>query len=138
MLVVKPVQNKTVQRELIESCGGKYEEASLAYAACDCEDNETQKLRHIIGACQFRMDHGRGMINLLRTMPGVTDDEAMIIMARTAMNFLYRCEIQTAEILPGAADVSLIEKLGFRADENGAFLIDLKKFFFSPCHFQAE
>ena len=134
MLVIKPIQEKDVQKKLAEKCGCKYEESAFAYAARECEsDGETVK--YTIGICQFTLCNGEGQIISIRTVPGVEDDEALMIMTRTVMNFMFRCEVPVAEMLPDAADDALKDKLGFVLGKDGRRTIDLALFYESPCHY---
>ena len=134
MLVIKPIQDKAVQRKLVEACGGTYDETAFAYCAKDCED-DGETLRHLIGVCQFTLLRGKGVIQHLRAFPNVEDDEALMIMCRAAMSFLFRCAAETAEFCED--NPALAEKLDFLADADGRRIIDLKRFYGSPCHYRA-
>ena len=58
-----------------------------------------------------------------------------MIMTRTVMNFMFRCEVPVAEMLPDAADDALKNKLGFVLGKDGRRTIDLALFYESPCHY---
>ena len=137
MLVIRPIQEKTLQNELTERCGAVYDADSLAYAAYDCED-DGESVRALLGVCQFAFRSGYGSINALRPAPDTSDREALMIMARTAMNFLYRCGYPRAVMEDGAADTELTDSLGFRCDDDGKNAIDLIEFYKSPCHYRAK
>lgn len=133
MLVIKPIQDKEIQKKLVTDCGGTYDAAAFAYLANECEeDGET--VRYPIGGCQFAIcGEERGTCSLLRTLPGVQDDEGLMIMARAAASFLFRCGVRYLTLLPGAADATIAAKLGFFPAENGAFEMDLLRYFSTPC-----
>ena len=134
MLVIKPIQEKTLQRDMVLRCGGAYDEAALAYIANECAD-DGETILHPIGICQFSLHGEAGVIDVLRCVPGVCDAEALMIMARAAMSFLVRCAFQTAVILPDAAPPELAGALGFRKNPEGQMAIDLQAFYESPCRF---
>lgn len=137
MLVIKPIEDKAQQRELVLRCGGKYSENALAYLANDCEaDGET--IRHPIGVCQFTLCGTEGVIDLLRCLPCIDDREALMIMARAAMSFLSRCGFSAAVIADGAAAPDLIRALGFRDGGDGRMTINLAAFYAGPCRFSPE
>ena len=91
MLTVLPIQSKETQKELCELCGVTYNQESFAYRADD---------DGFIGICQFKYSNNNGYINALAYAPSVSDWEAMIIMLRATMNFMYRCGIQLCYFLP--------------------------------------
>jgi hypothetical protein len=76
----------------------------------------------------------RGEFHVLRTCPGVEDEEGMMIMARAAMSFLFRCGIPTLTAAEGCGDPVLLKKLGFVAGEDGKLTFDLQKFYTSHRH----
>ena len=132
MLVIKPIQDKEFQKQVVENCHGTYDAASFAYIANECEeDGET--IRHPIGGCQFAIRGESGEISLLRCVPGVEDEEAMMIMTRAATSFLFRCGIRYVNMLPDAAEAALIRKLGFVETESGVPVLDLYRYYTMPC-----
>lgn len=133
MLVIKPIEDKSIQRELVAKCGGTYIDTALAYAAYDCEDDSVT-VRYPIGVCQFSLSGTDGVIDTLRTCPGVEDDEAMMIMARACTAFLYRCGFVQALIPQDGADDILVKQLGFLRDESGVAHLDIVKYYTGPCH----
>ncbi len=133
MLVIKPIENKELQKELVTLAGGTYNANALAYAAHDCED-DGETIRFPIGVCQFTLSGKNGLIDTLRTCPGVDDEEAMMIMARACTAFLFRCGFTAAVVLKGGANESLLQKLGFTEAEDGNAHLDVLKYYTSPCH----
>ena len=63
------------------------------------------------------------------------DTEAMIIMLRTAMNFMHRCGIKKSAFTDAAAPMELLSISSYSKNENGIYEIDLDKFYISPCHY---
>ena len=53
------------------------------------------------------------------------------------MNFMYRADIPEVAIEADAAPAEFIKSLGFR-ERDGILKIDLKKFYRSPCHYEAD
>jgi hypothetical protein len=125
MLTVLPIQSKDTQRELCEICGVTYNENAFAYRADDGD---------FIGICQFYFKDNKGYIDGLTYAPNVSDWEAMIIMLRTAMNFMFRCGIKKSIFEANASTEELLKKSGYRHDENGIYSIDIDKFYNTPCH----
>lgn len=126
MLTVLPIQDKNTQNELCQLCSASYDEFSFAYRADDGV---------FLGICQFCFDHDCGIINAFKCAPNTSDDEAMIIMLRTAMNFMHRCGLKKSVFSVDSSTEHLISISGFSPNENGVFSIDLDKFYISPCHY---
>ncbi|MBO5374754.1 MAG: hypothetical protein J6A54_04840 [Clostridia bacterium] len=127
MLTVLPIQSKATQKELCELCGIKFDESSFAYRADDGE---------FLGVCQFSFSNDCGIINGFRTAPNTNDEEAMIIMLRASMNFMHRCGLKKSTILSNATTERFFELSGYTKADNGAYVIDLDKFYISPCHYK--
>ena len=133
MLAIKPIEDKSVQAELAADCGGTYEPRHFAYILNECTDDGETVLR-TLGICQFAILGERGAISLLRTLPSVEDEEALMIAARAASNFLFRCEVRYVTFTKDAAETALIEKLGFKPNAAGEYEMDLLKYYTTPCH----
>jgi len=124
MLTVLPIQSKETQKELCEICGVTYNPVAFAYRADD---------DGFIGICQFKFSNNNGFIDALSYAPNVSDWEAMIIMLRAAMNFMYRCGIQVV-YLNNSTNEELLKKSGFSKNDNGEYYIDVQKFYGSHFH----
>lgn len=133
MLAVKPVPQAELAAGLCELTGIPYDPQAYTYFAADVNEDDT-KINHIIGVCTFIMRGGVNRIEYLREAEGICDEEAMIIMARTVMNFMYRCEVDTVSVSTDGVSAHMIKKLGFR-EKDGEYTIDLKKFYISPCKY---
>lgn len=123
MLTVLPIQSKDTQKELCEKCGVTYNENAFAYRADDGD---------FIGICQFHFKDNNGYIESLTYAPNVSDWEAMIIMLRASMSFMYRCGLKIA-YLDESTNKELIQKSGFLKADNNQYYIDLQKFYGGSC-----
>ena len=123
MLTVLPIQSKDTQKELCEICGVTYNENAFAYRADDGD---------FIGICQFYFNDNKGYIDSLTYAPDVSDWEAMIIMLRAAMSFMYRCGIGLV-YLSSSTDEDLLKRSGFLKNTDGVYYIDVKKFYGGSC-----
>ena len=123
MLTVLPIQSKDTQKELCEICKVKYLENAFAYRADDGD---------FIGICQFYFKDDNGYIENLTYAPNVSDWEAMVIMLRASMSFMYRCGIKLV-YLSGSTDEELIKRSGFLKNDKSEFFIDVQKFYGGSC-----
>ena len=124
MLTVKPIQSKKEQEELCALCSCEYLEEALCYRADDGD---------FIGICQLLLKNGCGYIKNLAYAPSKDDWEAMIIMLRAAMNFMYRCGIEHSYLSEDTSE-TLIKFSGYRRNEDGLLYLNLNKFYNTPCH----
>lgn len=125
MLKVLPIQSKETQKELCELCDVEYNQNAFAYRADD---------DGFIGLCQFIFANDNGYIQSLVYAKNANDWEAMIIMLRAAMNFMYRCGLKLCYFQENSCPLELLDKSGFSKNENGQYYIDLVKFYTSSCH----
>jgi len=123
MLTVLPIQLKDTQKELCEKCGVPFKQNAFAYRADDGD---------FIGICQFYFKDNNGYIDNLTYAPGVNDWEAMIIMLRASMSFMYRCGIELV-YLSSDTDEELLKKSGFLKDKDGKYYINVQKFYGGSC-----
>ena len=129
MLTVLPIQDKNIQKELCELCGIDFNISSFAYRADDGD---------FLGTCQFYFANDCGVIDGFKTAPNSNDEEAMIIMLRTAMNFMHRCGLKSSSILPNATTERLAEISGYTKCDDGSYVINLDEFYISPCHYKKK
>ena len=138
MLVIRRILDKAFQKELCGMCEVEYNDRYYAYMAANGHpSDEGVVIDSYIGILQFTMDMGGGYINSLSTVKGLSDDEALIIMTRAAMEYMSEIELPYVYIDEDAADTYLIDKMLFRRDEHGEYAIDLDKFYDSPCEYKA-
>lgn len=132
MLAVKPIYDPTLREELCKLCGAEYKPDSYAYFAADVNGDAT-KINFIIGICTFRMKGDNNVIETLKQAPGVEDEEALVIMARAVMNFMYRAGVENVRLDPAGTDRNTAEKLGFREAKD--MTINLSEFYKAPCKY---
>ena len=123
MLTVLPIQSKKEQEELCLACGVEFIENAFAYRADD---------GGFIGICQFTFENNCGHILNLTYAPNVSDWEAMIIMLRASMSFMYRCGINLV-YLSNSTDEDLLKRSGFLKNNDGEYYIDVQKFYGGSC-----
>lgn len=125
MLTVLPIQSKDEQKMLCEKCNAEFIERAFAYKA---DDNG------FIGICQFTFENDTGYIKHLICPDGITDNEAMIIMLRAAMNFMYRCGLEHSYIDNNGTNDVLLKLSGYKINEEGKYYLNLNKFYNTPCN----
>lgn len=133
MFAVKPLEDKNVQKELCALLKTEYKSDSLAYFAADLNEDGTAILG-IIGILQFKMSDDSAEILTLIPADGKENDEAMIIMERAAMSFMWRSGIKTMIMKETAGPETVLSRSGL-PKKNGEYFVDLGVFFDSPCHF---
>ena len=133
MLIVRPVRDKKLQEELCKIANAKYDAAALAYLAANSDDlGDTYT--SFIGLVQFDIDTEGAILTTVDMMPGVDDMEAMIIMGRSLMCFLYRdLHIKALRAAEGV-DAKYSSAFGLR-NTDGTYRIDLEDFYKSPCKY---
>ncbi|MBR5313414.1 MAG: hypothetical protein IKU40_11100 [Clostridia bacterium] len=138
MFKVQPLRSKEVQKELADLLGVPCYDNTYAFFTVDL-DEEGTKILSVIGMCQFEYSPDGAVIKSIAAAPDKKEDESVFIMVRTVMNFCYRAEIPTIAIEISenpndlTSDLSFVRSLGFR--EKSGYVIDLKKFYRSPCHY---
>jgi len=125
VLIVKPIQDKTVQKEYCEICDTPYLPAAMAYYA--------EVDGALVGVCQFTLKNKSGYVECLAERPGSDDWEAMFIMGRATMSFIETCGIYDCYCRTDATDESTIRRLGFRQREDGEWYVCLEGFFTDHC-----
>lgn len=136
MFQVQPVRSKELQSQIADAIGCPYFENTYAFYAGELTDDATA-ITSLIGLCQFTFDPEKCVIRSIAAAPGCEKDEAVFIMVRTVMNWIYRAEIPFVAVETTAAPMDYIKSLGFR-EVGGEWVIDLEKFYRSPCHYNHE
>ena len=131
MLIIRPIQDKSLQAELCTRCAVEYNPDALAYGAWVRDELEGDTLGDFVGICQFRMGKTAHITDLAKAI-GTDDTEAMFIMGRQTMNFIDLHGVHFA-YFEGDCDEKFIKWLGFTRDENGKWAADLASFFEHPC-----
>jgi len=136
MFAVKPLIDKEVQNQLCLLTGAEFIPDSLAYFAADLEDDGTA-IKGMIGVLQFKMTEETGEILTLMPFPGKEEDEAMIIMERTCMSFMWRNGMKNMIMKESAGPDEVLSRSGL-PKKDGQYFVDLDLFFSSPCKFNKE
>ena len=124
MLTVLPIQSKEEQKHLCSVCDIEFLEIAFAYRADDGD---------FIGVCQFTFENDCGYIKNLSYAPNVEDNEAMIIMLRATMSFMYRCGLKNSYMEKDASTNTLLKISGYKLNKEGKYFLDLEKFYNTPC-----
>ena len=124
MFEVQPVRSKELQSQIAALLGCEFRSDTYAFFAGEL-DSDCTTVTSVIALCQFTY------------APGCERDEAVVILVRTVMNFVYRAGIPVIGFDKNAAEDSFIRALGFR-EVDGKYEIDLKKFYISPCGYGKE
>lgn len=134
MLVIRPIQDKEYQKELCEKANIEYFQGSMAYVA-GLSDDLGDSLSTEIGVLQFDIKGDFAELMPTASLPGIDDTEAMIIMERAAITFIYR-NLGIKKLVAKTENTSeeLIKAFGI-PEKDGHYEIDLELFFKSPCHF---
>ena len=111
MFKITPVTDSAERENIASELGFELREGSFIYSM---RDADTLKL---MGASQFEILAGYGIIYDLKCPLGEDDFEAMFILGRQTMNFIDMCGIsdQRAEI--GSAKEELLRAIGFKKEE---------------------
>ena len=125
MLIVKPILDKTIQKELGDICNAKYDPDFLAFSAYE-EDK-------FVGFCQFSVSGTVATAQDFRSIPGLNDFEAMFIMSRGALNYMELCGFKIAKCTESAADPVLIRSIGFKKVDEIWYEMDLPNEFTGKC-----
>ncbi len=136
MFEVQPVRSRELQKQIADALSCQFYENTYAFFVGEMSDDYTT-ITSLIGLCQFTYSTEKSDIKSIAYAPGCENDEAVFIMVRTVMNFIYRAEIPVICIDETAASIDFIKALGFRLD-SGVWQIDLKKFYKSPCSYNAN
>ncbi|MBQ4067041.1 MAG: hypothetical protein IJD22_05295 [Clostridia bacterium] len=106
---------------------------SLAYFAADLADDGSS-VTGIIGILQFRMGEEEAEILTLVPAAGKESDEAMIIMERAAMSFMWRSGMKRMTMKESAGPEAVLSRSGL-PKKDFTYFVDLDRFFDSPCHY---
>lgn len=123
MLIVKPILDKEIQRELGEKCGVAFNPDALAFSAYNDEE--------FFGFCQFEVSGSVATLTDLRAV--ARDFEAMFIMSRGALNYIDLCGFHTARCSSAAGDLTLLRAIGFKEIGEDVFEMNLSNEFTGKC-----
>lgn len=125
MLEILPIQLKSEQEALAARCEITYNPDLMAYSAILNGDT--------VGICQFSMKSGVGHIDDIALLPGMDDNEIMLVLGRAALNFIDLCGVHEAYYDGHINNNTLIRQIGFSQNSDGNFYINLTDFFNHPC-----
>lgn len=137
MFQVQPIRDRKLQADIAALLGCEFFDNTYAFFAGEMSD-DAATITSIIAMCQFTFAPEGSVIKSIACAPNCEKDEAVFILVRTVMNFVYRADIPTISIDESAAPLEFIKSLGFRRGDDGIWAIDLKKFYRSPCHYGDE
>ena len=136
MFTVQPIRAAELHHEVCNHLGCDYIDGTYAFLAGEMSE-DFSAITSVFGLCQFTLDPAEAVIHTIAYSPDHKDDEAITIMVRAVMSFCHRAEVSSIAIENGAASEEYIKSIGFR-QKDGAWRVDLKKFYASPCHYNAE
>lgn len=136
MFEVQPVRSREFQSQIADALGCPFYDNTYAFFAGEITD-DARTVTSLIGMCQFTLDPEKCVIRSIAAAPGCEDDEAMIVLVRAVMSWIDKAEIPFVAAEESAASRETIRSLGFR-EVDGEWIIDLKKFYRSPCHYNDE
>ncbi len=126
MLVIKPIESKEEQREILSLCHIAYKEDLFAYKA---HDNGI-----LLAAAQFDIKGETAELDAMRQAEGTKEDfEGMFILGRAVLNFLDLCGVKT--VVSRVTDESerrLLTCIGFKEDD-GLLSVSLEGMFDAKC-----
>ena len=134
MLIVRPLTDPNDAERSCRFFGRPSNPDVLTFLAVEAKDQNDKSPIPLV-LCRFTLKGGKDEIVSLDYAKGVHDTEALIITARTVMNFMYRCSVKTVYLSEEISE-DLALSLGFRK-VNGRFAIDLEEFYKSPCGYRA-
>jgi hypothetical protein len=126
MLIIKPIQDKDIQKDVCRACGFNFDPTLFAYS-----EKEDEKL---IAGCQFDILGSEAIITDFGMSIGAEEDiEALIILGRAVLNFLDLSGVKTCRFETGATTNEKYAKMiGFKK-EDGKMVITLEGLFDSKC-----
>ena len=126
MLIIKPIQDKSIQEDVCKACGFEFDPTLFAYS-----EKEDEKL---IAGCQFDILGSEAVITDFGMSKDAKEDiEALIILGRAVLNFLdlsgaKACRFETS----AETNEKYAKMIGFRK-ENNTMVIALEGLFDSKC-----
>ena len=119
MLVITPIQDKSLQKKLSEECGIPYKSTHMAYSI-DIDDVTC-------GIASFYIKDDCGYISALRLIGDKEDNEALEIAGRAILSFLHNIEVRYVSFAPETEAEKHIARRMYFKDELDK--IDLELYF---------
>ena len=136
MFQVQPVRSRELQAQIADILQCRFHPDTYAFFAGELDEDNTT-ITSLIGMCQFTYAPEKAVIQSIAYPAASAKDEAVFIMVRTVLNFVYRAGIPVIAAADNCADETFLKSLGFRRHDN-EWRIDLKKFYRSPCHYKPD
>lgn len=127
MFKISPIQDKEIQKAYAEECGAKFCPELFAYSMINQETGE------LMGMAQFDIRTDCGYLYTLKTKIGYSDFEAMFILGRATMSFIYTCGIHHCRAFADSADERLLKSIGFKPCDSGDYFADMTGMFDGHC-----
>lgn len=127
MFRIAPVTTEEERQAVTASLGISAREGAFVYAMRDAGDG------HLLGASQFDIAHGYGILYDLLPAGGVDDFEAMFILGRATLDFIDRTGVHLCYAVPGGGDERLLRAVGFRREPSGRYACDMTGMFDGHC-----
>lgn len=126
MLIIKPIQDKDMQKDVCDACGFNFDPTLFAYSE---KENEV-----LIAGCQFDILGKDAEIKDFGMRTGAQEDiEALIILGRAVLNFLDLSGVKRCSFNTNAyTNEKYAKMIGFKKEE-GVMTISLEGLFDSKC-----
>lgn len=136
MFKVQPVRDPELHRDICTHLGCDCIDGTYAFLAGEMNEDFTA-IVSVFGLCQFTLDPAEAVIKSIAWSRDHEGDEAITIMVRAVMSFCHRAEVPSIAVDGVAAPEDYIKSIGFRK-KDGAWRVDLNKFYLSPCHYNPD
>jgi len=111
MFKISPATLPEEKEKIANELGITLRDGAFMYAMRDVDTGA------VMGAAQFEIADGYGVIYDLRAPIDSDDFEAMFILGRQTMNFMDSCGVSEQRAMIGASDERLLVSIGFRKGE---------------------
>lgn len=115
MFKISPIQDKALQEKMLSACGAEARPGFFAYSMVDLDSGK------LMGTSQFEIRGKEGFISDIKSVPELSDFEAMFILGRQTMNFIDSCGAHICRAAKNAAEDGFLIKLGFKPDGDEYF-----------------
>lgn len=122
MFKISPIQEKSLQELYLSMCGAKSRPDFFAYSMIDLDTGK------LMGISQFEIRGKEGFISDIKSVPELSDFEAMFILGRQTMNFIDSCGAHICLASTDTADDEFLKALGFKFD-SGEYFADMTGMF---------
>ncbi len=135
MFKVTPVTSPYLQQDTARRLGAPYLPDTYAFQATEMTEDAEPVCP--LALCQFSFSGKEASLKSLDWAPDHEQDEAVVILVRTVMNWLWRADISLFVCADSRLSEVFCRRLGFRYD-SGRWQIDLDLFYRSPCSYTEQ